>query len=113
MTETNAPGPRSPGSLLWFFLAAGFGVRLVVSLVYPLIHHPDELFQYIEQAHRFVTGDGLVPWEHREGIRSWVVPGALVPLKWLADLLGDDPRLFTSAAYVAMSLFSLVIGWVG
>lgn len=112
--STEAPD-RMPlrHSQLWFFLAVGLALRLVVSLFYPLIHHPDEVFQYLEQAHRLVTGDGFLPWEYREGIRSWLAPAALVPLKWLADLVSTDPRVFTRAAFVAMSCFSLSIVWLG
>ena len=103
----------SRGSLLGFFLISALALRLLVTFGYPLIHHPDESFQYLEQAHRVVTGDGLVPWEYREGIRSWLLPGALTALKWLADRVGEDPRIFTRAAWLVMSMFSLVIVFVG
>src|SRR5580698_3158631 len=38
---------------------------------------PDEIYQSIEQAHRLVFGYGMVPWEFRDGARSWVFPGLL------------------------------------
>lgn len=39
----------------------------------------DELMQYLEQANRWVTGSGAIPWEAREGIRNWLVPLTLMP----------------------------------
>lgn len=38
---------------------------------------PDEIFQTLEQGHRFAFGYGLIPWEFRDGVRSWAFPGAL------------------------------------
>ena len=63
---------------LWFsgLLAAAVALRLVAFNSYSA-HHPDELFQYLEQSHRIVFGYGFVPWEFREFIRSWLIP---VPL---------------------------------
>jgi phosphatidylinositol glycan class B len=40
-----------------------FAARLLPVLVFPGIHHADEAFQTVEQAHRVVFGYGLVPWE--------------------------------------------------
>ena len=39
--------------------------------------HPDEIYQTQEQAHRLVYGYGIVPWEFRDGVRSWILPGLL------------------------------------
>lgn len=38
------------------------------------IWHADELYQYIEQAHRLVFGYGIIPWEYADGARSWFYP---------------------------------------
>jgi hypothetical protein len=38
---------------------------------------PDEILQTLEQGHRFAFGYGLVPWEFRDGVRSWFVPGMI------------------------------------
>ncbi len=37
----------------------------------------DEIFQTLEQGHRLAFGYGLVPWEFRDGARSWLLPGVL------------------------------------
>jgi phosphatidylinositol glycan class B len=42
---------------------------------------PDEIFQTLEQAHRFAFGQGVVPWEFRDVARSWFYPG-IIGLVW-------------------------------
>ncbi|MBN2575677.1 MAG: hypothetical protein JXP73_14015 [Deltaproteobacteria bacterium] len=37
----------------------------------------DEIFQTLEQGHRFAFGYGFVPWEFKVGARSWLLPGVL------------------------------------
>ena len=61
----------------WFFpvLALGFAARVAVAIISDVPLHYDEVMQYLEQAHRLVFGYGIVPWEYREGTRSWIVPG--------------------------------------
>ncbi len=49
---------------------------------------PDEVFQTLEQGHRFAFGYGLVPWEFRDGARSWLAPGAIGIVMKLGVLLG-------------------------
>lgn len=56
---------------------AAIVVRVAVALAFPNVAWPDEVFQTAEQAHRLAFGDGLVPWEFREGARSWLFPGFL------------------------------------
>jgi hypothetical protein len=49
---------------------------------------PDEIYQSLEQAHRLVFKVGFIPWEFRDGARSWLFPALLaLPLK-LADMMG-------------------------
>lgn len=52
------------------------------------IFWPDEIFQSIEQGHRFAFGVGLVPWEFRDGARSWVFPGLIGIVLKLGGLIG-------------------------
>jgi hypothetical protein len=49
---------------------------------------PDEIYQTIEQGHRLAFGYGMVPWEFRDGARSWVFPGILGGVMKLTSLLG-------------------------
>jgi GPI mannosyltransferase 3 len=65
------------------------------------VHHPDEVFQYLEQAHRLVFGYGYVPWEYRDRMRSWLVPGLLAGPMWLGNAIGAHvllPRLTVAVA---------------
>jgi GPI mannosyltransferase 3 len=63
---------------------------------------PDEIYQTLEQAHRLAFGYGMVPWEFREGARSWVFPGMLGGVLKLASLIGlhTGPDLVRSAKLV-------------
>jgi hypothetical protein len=54
-------------------LTAALGLRVFVALASSALH-PDEIFQYLEQAHRHAFGYGIAPWEYRYGMRSWLLP---------------------------------------
>src|SRR3546814_14871069 len=42
------------------------GIVLRIAATWPMsMHHPDEVIQYLEQAHRLVFGYGVIPWEYR------------------------------------------------
>ncbi len=60
------------------------------AVLWPGIHYPDEVMQSLEQAHRLVFGSGLVPWEFRDGARSWLLPGMLAVPMWLGDAVAPD-----------------------
>jgi phosphatidylinositol glycan class B len=73
--------------------------------------YPDELFQYLEQAHRHVFGYGVVPWEYRLGLRSWLYPLLLtVPMR-LGDMLDPDGSLYLLLPRTLAALSSLAIIW--
>jgi phosphatidylinositol glycan class B len=64
------------------WILAGLCVAIVLPRAFVALHDrgllwSDEIFQTLEQAHRFAFGYGLVPWEFRSGARSWLLPGAL------------------------------------
>jgi hypothetical protein len=75
---------------------------------------PDEIHQSLEQAHRAVFGYGLVPWEFRDGARSWFFPGVIAAIWEPASLLGVDSslalvmlaRLFMVACSVVAIVFA-------
>jgi phosphatidylinositol glycan class B len=48
----------------------------------------DEIFQTLEQAHRLAFGYGLVPWEFKQGARSWMLPGVLEALMKALSFVG-------------------------
>ncbi len=56
------------------------------------VNHPDEVFQMLEPAHRWVYGYGIQSWEFQDGARSWLLPGILGLLwKGLVFLGLSDP----------------------
>ena len=67
------------GAIAWLvlLLAVALVLRTMVAISFPSVYFPDEMFQYWEQGYRLVFGYGIVPWEYRAGIRSWLVPGAI------------------------------------
>ena len=88
---------------------------MVVPLLWPGIHYPDEVMQSLEQAHRLVFGNGLVPWEFRDGVRSWLLPVLLAGPMWLGDALAPATgayRLLAQALIAALSASTVVIGYV-
>jgi 4-amino-4-deoxy-L-arabinose transferase-like glycosyltransferase len=89
--------------------ALALAVRLWLAVSFPNVIHPDETFQYLEQAYRAVTGRGLVPWEYVTGIRSWIIPGLLVPVIAAARLVSPLPDVTLLAVAVTASLASLII----
>ncbi len=118
-------GVRSP---LLAILLLALCLRLVFVAI-PSYHHPDEVFQYLEQAHRLLTGVGVLPWEYRDGIRHWLLPLLLVPPMWLADSLGfgevEAARIFAVLVSLLIvvsfyqigrafsALHALVLGFIG
>ena len=70
----------------------------------------DELFQYLEQAHRIVFGYGQIPWEFRFGERTWLLPMLSVPPLWLCKVLGfDSPEQYAPVVRSFHAAFSMLI----
>jgi len=67
---------------------------------------PDEIYQSLEQAHRFAFGSGLIPWEFQQGARSWLFPG-LIGLLWkLCHALGVRDAL----TFIEIAKLAVVVG---
>jgi len=85
----------------------GLLARLSVAFATDRIHHPDEVFQYLEQAHRLVFGYGYIPWEYRFGTRSWIVPGFISIILFFCKFLGiDDPATYVFIVKVVFCVIS-------
>ncbi len=84
-------------------------LRMAVAIVFPGFEHPDEIQQVLEQAHRLAFGNGFIPWEFDEGIRSYFWPGLLAGVFRAAELVW--PGSYLMAARLALSVFSLVVVW--
>lgn len=95
---------------VWVVLAIcliAVGVRTAVIILSPSIHHPDEVFQYLEQAHRLRSGNGLVPWEYVVGARGWLLPGLLSGVMAAGGLFGEAPSAPLAGVAVLLCLMSL------
>ncbi len=105
----------APHTFTWRWLPAVTLAALALRLWWALhtlnIYHPDEVYQYLEQAHRWVFGYGFVPWEFRFGTRSWLLPLLLsAPLAALRGLGWDTPAIYVPAvqSLLAVCATSLV-----
>ena len=108
-SATPAPNRSGGGQQPWLWLigfcAAGLVLRLAAAIAFSAIERPDEIFQNLEPAYRLWTGHGIVTWEWRDGIRSWLFPGALSALM----VLTSAPHFPDNAA---LPLIAAVLGLV-
>ncbi len=107
-------GSRVHHLLIALILLAGAGLRVLAFSPYT-IHHPDEAIQYIEQAYRLSLGAGLVPWESRLGMRSWVVPLLLAGPMRLGEAMAPGSLLYIvlpRAAAASVASTSVVAAYV-
>lgn len=94
----------------WHVLALAFAVRFAVGLSTDSVLQPDEVMQYLEQAHRLVFGPGMIPWEYDYGTRSWA------PALFIAGILEavrrvgfDAPQVYQPVVKAVLSAASLAI----
>ena len=104
---------RALPAIFWAILLVGILLRVAAFDPYTA-HHPDESFQYLEQAHRLVFGYGVVPWEFRYFIRSWLIPlmlaGPMQVGEWLQP--GGIAYLVLPRALVAaFNSVTIVAAW--
>lgn len=105
---------RSETITLAAIVLAAFSLRVAADTFLPNIHHPDEVFQYLEQGHRLAFGYGVVPWEYREGVRSWLLPGLLGSLMKATAWLGGGVTAYLAvigAVLSALSLSIVLVAW--
>jgi phosphatidylinositol glycan class B len=123
--ESSHPAPAGKSSLGNRFLSAMSHVALPQLLLLAVLLrlamtmgatpvHPDEVFQYLETAHRVLFGQGVVTWEWRDGIRGWLLPLLVsVPMGVGAAL---DPKgalylILPNLMMIAASLVTVVVAW--
>lgn len=85
-------------------------IRLPIAW-YTVYHHPDEIWQYIEPAYGLVTGDWIRTWDIRLGIRSWLIPLAMLPPVWIGHVLDPAGELHLLLPRIAMAFASLGTVW--
>ena len=92
-------------------LGVALAIRLFIALTFPNTYAPDEIFQYIEQAHRLVFGQGMVPWEFQVGLRSWLIPLLLAAPMALAHWVTPAPLAGLMLIRILLCIASLPIVW--
>ena len=106
--------PRADTGEIWrhlpLVLALAFLARAAVALSGDFSLHPDEIFQYLEPAHRLVFGNGVTYWEYFYGARAWFVPGLVAGVLKLFDLVGlGEPRWYVAGVELVFCAVSLTI----
>ncbi len=103
---------RLPGLLarvgLPHLLLLALALRLAV-LAIATPAHPDEVFQYLETAHRIVFGQGVVTWEWRAGMRGWLLPVLVSGPMWLGAALDPHGGLYLLLPKLVATVASLVV----
>lgn len=101
---------------LAFFLllfAAALCLRICFAIARPNIYYPDEIFQTLEPAHRLAFGYGVITWEWRLGVRSWVFPAFLAGIMRATAWMGPGSSGYLFAITAVLSLLSLIAVWFG
>jgi len=105
--------PTGGGVALAACLAVALALRTATTALLPNQIWPDEVFQTVEPAHGLAFGTWLPSWEWVVGIRSWLVPGLLMPELWIGDLLDPGLHFGTAPVTAVMLLLSLIPVIVG
>jgi 4-amino-4-deoxy-L-arabinose transferase-like glycosyltransferase len=103
--------PRAISAPILLILAIAFGLRVFFLPHHPAIFSADEIYQTQEVAHRIAFGPGIVTWEWREGVRSYVVPLALAGLMRATSWMGEGSTGYRTAIALCMALLSLTTVW--
>jgi hypothetical protein len=99
---------RTKKILAWTaLLASALALRLGLALGSPNIFYPDEIFQTLEPAHRLAFGYGIISWEWRLGVRSWVFPAFLAGVMRATAWLGSASAGYLLGTAMVLSLISL------
>lgn len=99
--------------VLLAFLLLGLFLRIGAGLKFPNNFHADEIFQAQEPAHRLAFGNGVVTWEWRRGVRSWVYPMFLAEVMRATAKRGPGSEGYQKGLVIVLSLLSLTTIWFG
>ncbi|MEA5570271.1 mannosyltransferase [Calothrix sp. UHCC 0171] len=87
----------------------GLLLRVASAYFFPNMIWPDEIFQTLEPAHRLSFGYGIISWEWRDGIRSWVFPGFLAGIMRLTAWMGEGANGYLWGVKITLCLLSLSV----
>ncbi|WP_225009669.1 hypothetical protein [Novosphingobium percolationis] len=91
----------------------GLALRIAGFSLFDL-RYADEFMQYLEQANRLATGQGIRPWEWRLGLRNALIPQALAGPFALGHALAPGTLLgleLARAAFLALACLALPAAW--
>jgi phosphatidylinositol glycan class B len=98
--------PRLYPLVVILLLAAALRLPLAF---WPNVHHPDEIFQYLEPAWRMLGHESIITWEWRYGMRSWLLPSIMVGPVAIGDWIAPGgigafvlPRILVAAASLSI-----------
>jgi GPI mannosyltransferase 3 len=95
--------------LLGTLLLLALLLRVFLGLTFPNILSSDEIFQTQEPAHRLIFGHGIVTWEFRDGIRSWILPGILAVVMSLTAWIREGSSGYITGIIIYQCLLSLSV----
>jgi len=99
--------------LLLGILLLGLFLRIGAAIRFPNTFHADEIFQTQEPAHRLAYGYGIITWEWRRGVRSWVYPAFLAGVMRATTWMGTGSEGYVRGIAIVLSLLSLTTIWFG
>ncbi len=93
--------------LPWIMII-GFLLRIFIIFVSEANFDSDEIFQYLEQAHRLTFGYGIIPWEYAHGIRNWFLSCLIALVLSACRLFGlDQPEIYIPIVQILACIISL------
>jgi hypothetical protein len=105
--------PRHERIWFWGLLALAILLRALNFDPFAM-HHPDEVLQYIEPAYRLLGNEGIVTWEYRYGMRSWLLIWFLAGPMALGQAVGGDALAGIIGARIAgaaVGLIPVIAAW--
>jgi hypothetical protein len=99
--------PRKERIWFWGLLALAVLLRALTFDPYAMFH-PDEVLQYLEPAYRLLTGDGIITWEYRYGMRGWLLPWLLAGPMATGQAVGGTAFAGIIAARIAAAAVGLI-----
>jgi len=105
---------RAKKVLAWLaLLGSAFALRISLAVGSPNVFFPDEIFQTLEPAHRLAYGYGVISWEWRLGVRSWVLPTFLAGVMRATAWMGSASAGYLLGTTIVLTLISLLAVWFG
>lgn len=99
--------------ILSIIAICGFLLRVNEAFSSSALAHPDEIFQTLEPAHRLAYGYGIITWEWRDGVRSWLFPALLAGTMRITDWMGRGSIGYLVGTRILLCVFSMAVVWFG